>query len=149
MEIIFCLKDLLSNTSNYGWLDQSKKLLIIDFSIDKDKINQANSTSMHRMVHAALPDLHRVPMVKLAQKYTGAGTDSKKLFMRRAIEPLSNSFLEALDIATQSMNDFIDSFPFAFNDRTKEMTRSRLEKFSQYGRARFNDLLTYLDIKKD
>jgi hypothetical protein len=59
------------------------------------------------------------------------------------------SFLEALDIAKQSMDDFIVSFPFAFNDRTKEMIRSRLEKFSQYDRARFNDLLTYWGIKRD
>jgi hypothetical protein len=31
MEVIFCLKDLLSNEQNFGWLHPSKRLLIIDF----------------------------------------------------------------------------------------------------------------------
>jgi hypothetical protein len=35
LEIIFCLKDLLSNENNYNWLHPTKKLIIIDFSIDE------------------------------------------------------------------------------------------------------------------
>lgn len=57
--------------------------------------------------------------------------------------------MDAIDITVQSIDDFIIEFSFAFNDQTKEMTRSRLQRFAQRSRARFNDLVEYLNIKTE
>jgi hypothetical protein len=50
---------------------------------------------------------------------------------------------------TNSIDNFIDRFPFAFSDQTKEKTHSRLQKYAQRSRARFDDLLIHLKIKKE
>ncbi len=148
IEIIFCLKDLLSNENNYGWLNQTKKLLIIDFSIDNNERNKTNPTSASRMINIPLPKFNRFSLHKLTQRYNREPPNSKESTMRQVIEPLTDSFLPAIDITKESIEDFVVSFPFAFNDRTKEMTHSRLQQFAQHSRARFNELVTYLNIKK-
>ncbi len=58
-EIIFSLKDLLSNNDNYGWLSESKKVRIIDFSINKDELMKAIPASIIAMLNEKLKNNKR------------------------------------------------------------------------------------------
>ena len=67
IEIIFCLKDILSNQDNYGWLHPSKKIFIIDFSINKDEAMKINPTPPSIMLNDDIPDRGRLATSKLIQ----------------------------------------------------------------------------------
>ncbi len=86
-------------------------------------------------------------IVSPTQTYNKHTRNSKESTIRQLIKPLTDSFLQAIDITKESIDDFVVSFPFAFNDPIKEMTRSRLQQFAQYSRTRFNEFVTYLNIK--
>jgi hypothetical protein len=149
IEIIFFLKDLLSNEDNYGWLYPSKKLLIIYFSINNDVLTKPNPISPIRMINNNLPSQKSLSLDKLVQAYNGFKSDRKQLTIRKVIEPLTDSFFAAIDTASQSIDDFVVAHPFAFNDKTNEITRSRLQQFVQRSRARFNEFLTYFNINAE
>jgi hypothetical protein len=147
IEIIFSLQDLLSNNDNFGWLYPTKKLSIIDFAMDKKQLTSSDPTPVLRQIHDSLrvPVLHHVG--KLIDKYNRLERQKKESAVRQVLEKLNDSFIQALDAATQEVDDFVVSYPFGFNDRTNEMTRARLRKYYQRSRGRLNDL-NKLSIKK-
>ena len=130
IEFIFCLKDLLTNENNYGCLNRTNRLMIIDFSIDHNQISNANVTSASNLIFTKLPKFGCLALSKLSQQYDGGKSFAKKLTIREVMEPLIDSLPPAIDIAKESIDNFISSYPFAFNDRTKEMTHPRLQQFA-------------------
>ena len=119
VEIIFCLKDLLNNQNNYGWLNQSKNLLIIDFSIDFNKIN-INPTPAKRMLNDRLPEFNRLSLDKLAQNFKDLKPDVRQTTLRGLLEPSIDSFVKSIEITEKAMAEFVVTCPFAFNDKDNE-----------------------------
>jgi hypothetical protein len=68
IEIIFGLKDLLTNAHNYGWIYSTKRLLIIEFSIDNDEMIKNNSTSIGTLIYAGFKEQNRLSIGKSVKK---------------------------------------------------------------------------------
>jgi hypothetical protein len=113
-----------------GWLYPSKKLLIIDCAIDKNEIVSSNPTPALKMIYINLPTPTSFHLAKLVQNYNKARRELKESAVRQVIKQLNDSFIQALDAATLAVDDFVVSYPFGFNDRSNEMTRARLLKYS-------------------
>ncbi len=101
IEIIFGLKDLLTNIHNYGWIYSTKRLLIIDFSIDNDEKIKNNSTSIGTSIYAGFKEQNRLSIGKLVKKINPYKPHVFRSTMRQVLEKLPDSFLETVDIATQ------------------------------------------------
>jgi hypothetical protein len=147
IEIIFCIKDLISNQNNYGWLYPSKKLFIIDFSIDKNEISKANPTLASAMLSDGMSTDGRVHIASHISKFKAAILSEKKSIACRAIEPLIGSFVESIDPTFESINDFICANSYAF-DVDIEMVRLKLKKIAERTRTRWEELTTFIGLKK-
>ena len=144
IEVIFCLKDLLSNEQNFGWLHPSKRLLIIDFSINKETM-QTSSITPIRMLTDRMAENGRLETSKHKANFVKLSLQEKKSIARRAIELLPGSFIEAINPTHKSINNFICSNSYAFEGGI-ETTNSKLDKIVERTRSRWNELIT--EIKK-
>jgi len=101
IEIIFGLNDLLTNAHNYGWIYSTKRLLIIDFSIDNDEMIKNNSTSIGTLIYAGFKEQNRLSIGKSVKKINTYKPHVFRSTMRQVLEKLPDSFLETVDTATQ------------------------------------------------
>jgi len=146
-EIIFFLKDLLSNENNYGWLRPSKTTVIIDFSIEKNEMMKANPKAPLNMLTDKIESRGRLVIDKHKANFNKLTREEKESMARRAIESLVGCFVEAIDPTQQSINDFICAHPYAF-DGGIEMATLKLQKIVQQTRSRWNELVAQLGLKQ-
>ena len=115
LEIILCLKDLLTNEHNFGWLYPSEKLLIIDFAIDKDQIMKINPTPISRMLTDKVKELSRAHLQQLMSNFILEKEKERKEMTFRAIEFFIGSLVDAIDSTKGSMIDFINNNSYAIH----------------------------------
>lgn len=77
IEVIFFIKDLLSNHDNFGLIPSQKRILIIDFSILRDELNSFKSTPASRMIYSNLPIPKSLALTVIFNQYNGSPLGKK------------------------------------------------------------------------
>jgi hypothetical protein len=98
------------------------------------------------MLHEGMPGHGRLTIDKLKSKFRGCSLSEKDGIARTAIQPLIDQFVQAIDSTRQSINEFIDAHPYAFNGGSQVAT-AKLSKFVEQTRFRWDQLISSLKIK--
>ena len=147
IEIIFLLKDIISNENNFGWLCPSKKLLIIDFSIDKNESIKTKPTTPSLMLKERMDERGRYQLAYRKNLFHTKNMTEKKNIACRAIQSFTDSFTQAIDSSSESINEFILTNSFSFDGGVERATL-KLKQVVERSRSRWDELITTLGIKK-
>ncbi len=141
------MKDLLSNNDNYGWLSESKKVLVIDFSINKDELMKAIPAPIIAVLNEKLKDNKRYQLQVLNSSFNKGDRNVKETILQRAIETFVDSFIADIDSTNESINGFIRTYPYAF-EGVYERAEAKLRKYIHFIKTRWTEMLTYLKLNK-
>ncbi|CAM4877105.1 unnamed protein product [Rotaria socialis] len=96
LEVRLCLQDVSSNTDNYGWLNPSKKMFIIDFSINENVTMKSKPPLAANMLTDKIHEHGHILICKLISKFNQAERNMKVAFAYRAVESVIDSFADAI-----------------------------------------------------